>query len=162
MFERTKKDVHVVVLDARAEARVRAEAKIEAEHLLLALARRPAWAAGRVLVDSGLDHERLRGVLDADVEHTLEVVGVAAGTIRIPDCTLPMAGEPHWGASAKTALRRASTIARDHGDRRLTPAHILLGVLRAHEGTVPRALAAAGVDPVALAARVEATLSGAT
>jgi ATP-dependent Clp protease ATP-binding subunit ClpA len=158
MSERTRRDFHIVVLDASEEARVRAEARIEAEHLLLALARRPAWDAGRVLAESGLDHERLRGVLDADVEHTLEVVGVAVGTIRIPSSTLPMAGEPRWGASAKTALRRASTIARDHGERHLNPTHILLGVLRAGEGTVPRALAAAGVDTAELAARAQATL----
>ncbi len=161
MFERTKKDFHVVVLDARAEARVRAEARIEAEHLLLALARRPAWDAGRVLAEAGLDHERLRDVLDADVERILEAVGVVAETIRIPNSTLPMAGEPHWGTSAKTALRRASVIARDHGDRHLNPTHILLGVLRAHEGTVPRSLAAAGVDPAELASRAEATLNDA-
>jgi ATP-dependent Clp protease ATP-binding subunit ClpA len=158
MRERSKKDFHVVVLDARTEARLRAEAKIEAEHLLLALARRPSWDAGRVLVEAGLDHDRLRDVLDADVEHTLEAVGVSAATIRIPDSTLPMAGEPRWGASAKTALRRASTIARDQGHRSLDPTHILLGVLRASEGTVPRALATAGVDADALAARAEATL----
>jgi hypothetical protein len=35
----------------------------------------------------------------------------------------------------------------------------LIGVLRAREGTVPRALAAAGVDPAELAAHAEATLS---
>jgi ATP-dependent Clp protease ATP-binding subunit ClpA len=161
MFERTKKDVHVVVLDARAEARVRAEARIEAEHLLLALARRSSWDAGRILAEAGLDHERLRDVLDADVEHILEIVGVAAGTIRIPNSTLPMAGEPRWGASAKIALRRASVIARDHGDRHLNPTHILLGVLRAGEGTVPRALAAAGVDAAELATRALATLNDA-
>lgn len=158
MFERTKKDFHDVVLGARAEARVRAEVKIEAEHLLLALARRSSWDAGRMLAEAGLDHERLRDVLDADVEHILEVVGVAAGTIRIPNSTLPMAGEPRWGASAKAALRRASVIARDHGDRHLNPTHILLGVLHAHEGTVPRALSSVGVDPAELAARAEAKL----
>jgi ATP-dependent Clp protease ATP-binding subunit ClpA len=158
MRERSKKDFHAVVLDARTEARLRAEAKIEAEHLLLALARRPAWDAGRLLAEAGLDHDRLLDVLDADAERTLEAVGVSVGMIRIPNSTLSMAGEPRWGASAKTALRRASTIARDQGRRLLDPTHILLGVLRAGEGTVPRALAAAGVDADALAARAEATL----
>jgi hypothetical protein len=57
------------------------------------------------------------------------------------------------------ALRRAAITAKDRGDRQLTPTHILIGVLRAREGTVPRALAASGVDPAELAARAEATLS---
>lgn len=161
MFERFKKDSRAVVLDAMAEARVRPEARIEAEHLLLALARRPGWDAGRVLAEVGLDHERLRGVLDAEVEHTLEAVGVAAGTIRIPDSTLPMAGKPRWGESAKVALRRAQTVAHHRGDRHIGPMHILLGVLRADEGTVPRALAGAGVDPAELTARAEAAFGDA-
>ena len=155
---RARKDFHAIVTGAIAEARLRAEARVEAEHLLLALARRPAAEAGRVLAESGLDHDRIQDLLDADVAHTLEAVGVAPGTLLIPRSTLPPAGEPHWGASAKAALRRASRIARDHGDRMIAPTHLLLGVLRAGEGTVPRALAAAGVDTDELAARAEATL----
>lgn len=40
----------------------------------------------------------------------------------------------------------------------IAPTHLLLGVLRAGEGTVPRALAAGGLDADELAARAEATL----
>jgi hypothetical protein len=69
-----------------------------------------------------------------------------------------MTGQPHWGESAKAALRRATFVAKELGNRRLVPTHILLGVLRAHEGTVPRTLVAAGVDPAELAARAEVTL----
>jgi ATP-dependent Clp protease ATP-binding subunit ClpA len=158
MFERFHKDSRTVVLDAMEEARVRADAKIEAEHLLLALARRAAWDAGRVLADAGLDHDRLRTALDESVWRTLEAVGVGSGAIWIPGSTLPMTGQPQWGESAKTALRRATAVAQEHGSRHLGPTHILLGVLRADEGTVPRALAAAGVDAAELTARAEATL----
>ena len=158
MFERFEKDSRTVVVDAHAEARARADARVEAEHLLLALSRRSISDAGRVLVDAGLDHERLRGALDAEVEHTLMAVGVATGTIRIPASTLPMAGQPRFGESAKGALIRALKVAKRRGDRHLAPTHILLGVLGAKEGTVPRTLAAAGVDTTELAARVEATL----
>jgi D-alanyl-D-alanine carboxypeptidase len=158
MFERFKTDSRTVVLEAMEEARARSEAKVEAEHLLLALARRSAWDAGRVLADMGLDYDRLRTALDEQVSRTLEAVGVGSGAVRIPDSTLPMTGQPHWGESAKAALRRATVVAKQRGDRHLAPTHILLGVLRAHEGTVPRALAAAGVDTTELAARAEATL----
>ncbi|MEO8423784.1 MAG: Clp protease N-terminal domain-containing protein [Actinomycetota bacterium] len=159
MFERFKTDSRTVVLDAREEARVRAE-KVEAEHLLLALARRSAWDAGRVLAEGGLDHDRLRTALDEEVWRTLEAVGVGSGAVWIPGSTLPMSGEPQWGESAKMALRRAMVVVKERGDRYLGPTHILLGVLRAQEGAVPRALAAAGVDPAELAARAEATLGG--
>ena len=159
MFERFRKDSRAIVLDAMKEARVRADARIEAEHLLLALARRSAWDAGRVLAEAGIDHDGLRAALDDEVRHTLEAVGVGSGATWIPDSTLPVAGQPRWGESAKMALRRATIAAKDRGDRQLTPTHILIGVLRAREGTVPRALAAAGVDPAELAAHAEATLS---
>lgn len=155
MFERFKTDARVVIMDAMQEARVRADAKIEAEHLLLALAHRSASDAGRMLIDAGLDHQRLGIALDDGVHRALEAMGVA---VRLPGPTLPMAGQPSWGESAKAALRRATTIAKDHGDRHLSPSHILLGVLRAHEGTVPHTLAVAGVDPRELAARVEGTI----
>ncbi len=155
MFERFKTDARVVILDAMQEARVRADAKIEAEHLLLALARRSTSDAGRVLIDAGLDHDQLRIALDEGIHRTLETIGVA---VRLPDSTLPTAVQPSWGESAKAALRRASTIAKDRGNRHLSPSHILLGVLRAHEGSVPRTLAVAGVDPRELAARVEETI----
>jgi hypothetical protein len=43
-------------------------------------------------------------------------------------------------------------------DSRIEPAHLVLGVLRAPVGTVPRALEVAGLDRLALARRVEAEL----
>jgi D-alanyl-D-alanine carboxypeptidase len=158
MLERFSKDCRAVVVDAMTEARAGAEGRIEAEHLLLALARRSEWHAGRVLADVGLDHERLRGALDTEIEQTLEAVGVTTATMRITGSTLPMVGQPRWGTSAKVALGRALTVAQDRGDLHIAPTHILLGVLRAAEGTVPRALASAGVDAADLAARAEATL----
>lgn len=91
---RARKDFHAIVTGAIAEARLRAEARVEAEHLLLALARRPASEAGRVLAESGLDHDRIQDLLDADVARTLEAVGVAPGTIRIPRSTLPRPASP--------------------------------------------------------------------
>ena len=159
MVERSKTGSRAVILDALEEARLRPEAKIEAEHLLLALSRRSAWGAGRVLLDAGLDHDRLRTVLDESVGRTLAAVGVGSGGVWIPDSTLPVAHHPSWGESAKAALRRAAAVAKEHGNRRLEPAHILIGVLRAREGTVPRALAMAGVDVADLTARAEATLA---
>jgi ATP-dependent Clp protease ATP-binding subunit ClpA len=117
MFERFRKDSRAIVLDAMKEARIRADARIEAEHLLLALARRSAWDAGRVLAEAGIDHDGLRAALDDEVRHTLEAVGVGTGATWISGSSLPVAGQPRWGESAKMALRRATIAAKDRGDR---------------------------------------------
>jgi D-alanyl-D-alanine carboxypeptidase len=55
------------------------------------------------------------------------------------------------GASAKVALNRALKTAIARKDREIRAEHIALGVLEAEVGTVPRALAIAGLDREALA-----------
>jgi D-alanyl-D-alanine carboxypeptidase len=61
-------------------------------------------------------------------------------------------------ASAKAALERALRVSLVRADRRIDAGHVLLGVLQAEAGTVPRALAQAGVDRDDLRRRVEAAL----
>jgi D-alanyl-D-alanine carboxypeptidase len=61
------------------------------------------------------------------------------------------------GASARLALERSfSSVVRK---KELRPAHLLLGILQAQVGTVPRALALAGVDQAELVDRVRQALS---
>ena len=158
MLERFDQTSGTVVADAREEARLLGATRLEAEHLLLALSRQTASDAGRVLAEAGLDHDGLREAFDAELERSLEAVGVTMGAVGLLERPLPSAGTPRWGQSAKRALQRALAIAKAHGDRTIRPTHILLGVLRADEGTVPRALAAAGVNGAALAASAEAAL----
>jgi D-alanyl-D-alanine carboxypeptidase len=59
-----------------------------------------------------------------------------------------------FGASAKLALERSLPIAVARHENRITSDHVLLGVLEAEVGTVPRSLALAGVDRAELAASV--------
>jgi hypothetical protein len=61
------------------------------------------------------------------------------------------------GASAKLALERGVAVAARKKD--LQSAHLLLGILEAGAGTVPRALALAGIDQADLAARVRQALT---
>ncbi|HEY7667217.1 MAG TPA: Clp protease N-terminal domain-containing protein [Actinomycetota bacterium] len=158
MFERFDETSGTVVEEARAEARRLGATRLEAEHLLLALARQTATEAGRVLAEAGLDHDRLRDALDAERLRSLEAIGVTPGAVAIAERPLPAAGTPRWGASAKRAIQRTMEIVKARGDRRILPTHLLLGTLGAREGTVPRTLAAVGVDPRALAERAEAAL----
>jgi D-alanyl-D-alanine carboxypeptidase len=158
MFERFETRSRAVVVRAHEEASALASTKVEAEHLLLALSREKGVGAGSVLANAGLDHDGLVRALDAELARSLEAVGVASSTLALAERPLPTTGQPRFGASAKHALVQALSVAKARGDRSIRPAHILLGVLHAREGTVPRALAQAGVDPAALAASAQDSL----
>jgi ATP-dependent Clp protease ATP-binding subunit ClpA len=159
MFERFAKESKTVVIAAREEAVVLGSPTLEAEHLLLALARDQQSDAGRVLAESGLDYDGVCTALEREFERSLAAVGVSASAFELGEAPLQTAGTPRWAASSKTAFKRAHAALHAHGVRRLTPTHLLLGVLAAEAGTVPRALAAVGVDRSALATSAEATLT---
>ena len=128
MFERFTKDARRVVEAARSEACDAGSATIEAEHLLVALARRP--------------HPALAGERAASL---------AAAGVDWDVPARPSRAEPRFATSAKLALERSLSAAVARHDRRLTSDHVLLGVLEAEVGTVPRALELAGIDRRALA-----------
>jgi ATP-dependent Clp protease ATP-binding subunit ClpA len=157
MFKRFVNDSREVVKDARDIASGLESPTLEAEHLLLAVAHRPGTAAQRALAESGLDYEQIENALEAEFEGTLATVGVSLGDFDLRAASGHV-GAPRWGTSAKIALQRAAKIADTRRDRGLTPGHIALGVLRAPEGTVPRALDRAGMDRGELGRRVAAAL----
>jgi ATP-dependent Clp protease ATP-binding subunit ClpA len=156
MFERFARTARAVSERAQDEARALASPAVEAEHLLLALARLEAGPAARALRGAGLGHEDLLDALDAEQRLSLAAVGVALEAYDLP--LRAVVDRPRWATSAKLALERALAAASARGDRRIEPAHLLLGVLAAREGTVPRALAFVDVDPRALASAAEAEL----
>jgi D-alanyl-D-alanine carboxypeptidase len=130
---------------------------VEAEHLLLAVAREPASPAHRMLLDAGLDYDELRQALQAEFEASLAVVGVSVTDFDVRSVARRR-GPVKWGTSAKLALSRCAKIAAARRDRRVLAGHIVLGVLRAPAGTVPRALDQAGVDRIALSDRVASAI----
>jgi ATP-dependent Clp protease ATP-binding subunit ClpA len=159
MFERFAKESKAVVIAAREEAVSMGAPTLEAEHLLLALARDSHSDAGRVLAQSGLDYDGVRTALEREFERSLAAVGVSASAFEPADVSLPTAGTPRWATSSKSVFKRAHDALKAHGGRRLTPTHLLLGVLAAEAGTVPRALAAVDVDRSSVATSAEATLA---
>jgi ATP-dependent Clp protease ATP-binding subunit ClpA len=159
MFERFGRDVRrVVVRAAEEEARARGSATVEAEHLLLALAASEADPAGRLLADEGLDHDSLADALDREEERSLAAIGVALADYPSATTTAPRRRSPRFATSSKQALHRTLDAATARKDRRISSAHLLIGLLRADIGTVPRALEMAGVDRVALLDRAERLL----
>jgi D-alanyl-D-alanine carboxypeptidase len=76
-------------------------------------------------------------------------VTVAASDLPRPSNSLK---DPKPGTSARLAMERGFSSVAHKKD--LRPAHLLLGILRASTGTVPRALAIAGIDQADLEAQV--------
>ena len=151
MFNRFTGDARRVVECAEREARSLGSESIEAEHLLLAL----AWT-NDVTMAAGLDRETVIDALEAERERSLMAVGIAAGDFDLP--LRRIEGRPAIAASARIALERALQTAAARKDRRVVAGHVLLGVLQAEAGTVPRALAQVGVDRQELRDRAAAHL----
>lgn len=157
MFEQFAKDVRrVVVRAAEEEAQALGSSTVEAEHLLLVLAADEPSPVGRLLADSGLDREGVLAALERETERSLAAVGVAISDFAQAP-TAPRRS-PRFAASSKRALERSLRVAHARSDRAITPPHLLVGILRADNGTVPRALAAVEVDRFALSTQAERLL----
>jgi ATP-dependent Clp protease ATP-binding subunit ClpA len=152
MPTRFARDARRAVERSRDVARERGARTLEAEHVLSALAEGAGVARG-CLDDAGLDRDGILEALEREEARSLAAAGVRRPAFDLPPPP-PSPRTPRWGASAKLALQRSLAAAVGRGDRAIGAAHLLLGVLAAERGTVPRALEAAGVDRAALAARV--------
>jgi ATP-dependent Clp protease ATP-binding subunit ClpA len=151
MLNRFTKEARLVVGDSIRVARDRGAPSVEAEHLLLAIAKSDAPVA-RVLSDAGLGFDGLATALDTETARSLAAVGVTADALHFS----PFVERPRLATSAKLVLERALKVAVARSDKQIGSQHITLGALRATTGTVPRALECAGVDRVDLTLRVEA------
>jgi len=147
--------VQSIVERAGQEAREDGSSATEAHHLLLAIAGEPETVTHQVLSSVGLDRRAIRDALDREFERSLGSVGVA--TFELPRASAEP-GRPRLGSSAKLAIARGFGSVARKGD--LRPAHLLVGILQAPVGTVPRALDLAGIDREDLRVRVLQTLAG--
>jgi len=143
---------------AMLEATNRASATVEAEHLLLAFLFNRTSRTTALLAGHGLTYESFTAALQREREQTLAGIG-----IQLPDASRLRAaprirsGGPRFGAGAKDTWERAVRRARARRGRgqRITDADFVLGILAAELGTVPRALALAGIDRAAIVAALE-------
>lgn len=147
-----------MILDrAGREAREDGSATVEAHHLLLAIAADQEPPTHDVLSSVGLDYRAVREALDREFEQSLIGVGVSRAAFDLPWPSSPPVRSQQLGASVKLALERGAASGVRKGD--LRPPHLLLGILQAGVGTVPRALALAGVDRADLTARLRHALA---
>ena len=148
--------LHAIIMRAHQEARDDGAEAIEVQHLLLAVAGEPEPTVRELLASAGLDLDTVRGALDREFVASLNAVGVASDAYDLPrPSRLP--SRPKMGTTGKLALERGVHHMARKKD--LRPAHVLLGILSAQAGVVPRALAMAGVDQEALADRVRRSLT---
>jgi D-alanyl-D-alanine carboxypeptidase len=150
--------LHTVIDQGTTEARRGGSATVEAHHLLLAIAAERETGTHRILTSVGLDEGVLREALDREFEHSLNAVGVSLTPFDLPRPSGFSGRSPQLGASAKLALERGFASVSRKKD--LRPAHLLLGIVQAEIGTVPRALALAGIDRTDLVTRLRQTLTG--
>jgi D-alanyl-D-alanine carboxypeptidase len=146
--------LHTIIVRGEQEARDDGSSTVEAQHLLLAIAVERESSTQRVLGSAGLDHGAVRDALEREFEHSLNAVGVSRTAYDLPRPSRPP-NHPKLGSSAKLAIERCmASVAK----KKARPANLLLGILLAQVGTVPRALALAGVDRTELIGRVRQAL----
>jgi ATP-dependent Clp protease ATP-binding subunit ClpA len=147
--------VRTIVEAAGREAQAECSGTIEAQHVLLAIAAREETRAGQFLSAVGLAPESLRSLLDRELERSLNTAGTSLGNFNLQRRRSTAAPMPRLGTSVRQALERGVSSIRK-GPK---PAHLLLGILQAEIGTVPRALELAGYDRAALLARAQKELA---
>lgn len=138
------------------EAQQDGSTAVEAHHLLLAIAAGQETDTRQVLTSVGLDHQAIRDALDKEFEHSLRAAGVSLAAFDLPRPSRGAKRPSQMGASTKLAIERSFASVSRKKD--LRPVHLLLGIVQAQVGTVPRALALAGVDQANLIVRILDTL----
>jgi D-alanyl-D-alanine carboxypeptidase len=128
---------------------------VEAEHMLLALATDPENEAGRLLHECGLSHGRIDSALREERRLSLAFVGVESLEENQAEAT-GLDSPLTLGTSAKAAIKRGLVASRGSRPHRphLQGTDLLLGILQAELGTVPRVLAIAEVDRATMILRI--------
>lgn len=149
--------LHTILTEGGVEAQRHGSPTVEAQHLLLAVAAQEGTAPQRILASVGLDYQAIRSALDRELDHSLNAVGVSRALFDLPRPSTKLKRSPKMGETCKLALERGFASVSRKKD--LCPASVLLGILQAEVGTVPRALALAGVDRAELLTRFESVIA---
>lgn len=150
MADANPPDFRALLEVAKDEASRRSASSIEAEHELLALLEDPTARAARLVAPLGLTYHVLSDALAREWAARLAVVGIDVDSLadRLRAAPRVHTGRPSFSASAKEAWIRAERLLHSRSSRapRSVDIALLVGILTAELGTVPRALALAGID----------------
>jgi D-alanyl-D-alanine carboxypeptidase len=150
------KYIRTTLEQAGREAQLDRSSKIEAQHVLLAISAQRDTPVARILLSMGLDPRALREAFQQENAESLRVAGVSLEAFELPrhEANGEVGAVTELGTSFRTALERGVSGVR----RNPRAEHLLLGILQAEHGTVPRALALAGIDRGALLLLVQDAL----
>jgi len=140
MFEKFTDRARRVVVLAQEEAQLLGHNYIGSEHLLLALIHDPESAAGDALASVGVSLEAVR-------RRVVDVVGDGGGSVT---------GHVPFTSRAKHVLESAVNEATRLGDDYVGTGHLLLSLLRLHDGVAAQIVTEMGTDTKALEQRVSA------
>lgn len=130
--------------------------RIDAEHLLLALAEGNDSTAATALRTVGISASDIDDALDREFQDSLIGVGVSAEHRRPYRRTSGANKRSPMGQSAKLAIERALEIAQSKEERVVTDGHLLLAITGTDAGLIPRLLAELGINTAQIHEAVDA------
>jgi ATP-dependent Clp protease ATP-binding subunit ClpA len=139
------RELHAIGRRAIAQAQLRRASSVEAEHVLLAILGVPSGVAAARLERAGLGYDILTSALDAERRRSLAIAGIAPISAEALAAT-KRTTTTRWGASIRDVLRNANKPSAKDGRPGALEIELSIAILRADLGTLPRALALAGID----------------
>ena len=152
MFERFTQDVREKVRRAAELADHEGAAMVEVEHLLLALVDPVTDQIGMALERAGLSRETINDARDREFRSALALAGVNTGRpVPAGARRLRRGRTTRFAPSAKLALERTLGVAAESNQQRITNQSLVLAIVGAQVGIIPRLLAELGTDSETLA-----------
>jgi ATP-dependent Clp protease ATP-binding subunit ClpA len=141
VFERFAKETRKVTRRAADLAEFENSSTVEVEHLLLALVDPIADDIGRILAAQGVDASAVREARDREFRSALAIAGVHTDRSAPPGAARLRRGRStRFAPSAKLALERTLEAALRSGEKQIRNKHLLLAIIDAQTGIVPRLL----------------------
>ncbi|MEZ5268811.1 MAG: Clp protease N-terminal domain-containing protein [Microthrixaceae bacterium] len=148
MFERFATETREITRRAAELAELEHSSTVEVEHLLLALVDPIADDVGRLLEAHEVDASAVREARDREFRSALAIAGVHTDRSAPPGAARLRRGRStRFALSAKLALERTLEVALRSGEKRITNKHLLLAIVDAKTGIVPRLLDELGTSP---------------
>ncbi len=138
MFDRFTEDARRVLIAAREECELLQHHTIGTDHLLLGMLADADLIPARVLGEAGITHTSARSAV-------VQIRGIGEG---------PTPQDIGFDPSAKVSFEHALREALQLGHDSISPAHLLLGVIRARNGLALSVLQQFGVQPEIIRAAV--------
>ena len=160
IFNRFAKEARRCAEAAVEEARLLGHDSVGDEDLLLGILRADDGVASRALSSLGVTPEAVREQSEELLSDALSSIGISLEEARRSageafEMRLPDERRIPFSPRAKKALEQALPEALRVGDNRITPEHVLLGILRNTGGTAVRILSALDVRAAVVEERVD-------